>query len=698
MTSPLISPKKGVSTPGKIDRSKLNQELNNLIYAFSVDDLPVDRARFYSERAKHLALISSGTSIESERMLKEIKKAISFVPNDPKDYLFLAKIYRLVLDLTSSMYCYRYAIKLDPHNFTAQRNLSEVLVLRGKEFLIDASKTKVNLYYFAAKSCFDEAILLDRDNLSLYVLKAICHVHMNQLSDAYDAVNKAIRPSVQVDAEVYILRAKILWGRGLIEQGNSDLRAAAAINPDHPEVKSYITRSYYKAELLYNDAVKYFAEKRYKESLDSIEHALFITKGDIKLYILCSKVHRTMGNLQLAYNEIMKAKEVFTKNSTTVGDYQIQLSIPSEITRQINLILNEMAINYAMNGDYDQAILLYNKIIKSETAISRGLVDLDNKFFINRGDCYRALSKLEDAITDYEFALSLEKDNWNIKTRLSLTHYLIATNEYNNCNYTTAEMHLNHAIDYNPKVSEYYALRGKTRYNLTDFPRSFRDFQKTLELDSTNEEIKLRINQFDDETKYANSNSSDKKKNSSSSLPAWKQHDNRILSITVEKDDMIEMMLNPQKARKLPAIKMLNKSIDVIEKPKIRSPTRSPNGSPPRSPRDVTNNLPRLCHSADLSKARIAALELIEKNKTVASILKPDKSLVEKDSMWNILATATELSRERGQKPPAIVRKTFHKKKKVATGRSQTTAATSRQEELLASLKNSKSSKQPATR
>ena len=42
------------------------------------------------------------------------------------------------------------------------------------------------------------------------------------------------------------------------------------------------------------------------------------------------------------------------------------MNLPNDIVRQMNLILNEVAIKYATEGDYEKAILLLNRIIKIE--------------------------------------------------------------------------------------------------------------------------------------------------------------------------------------------------------------------------------------------------------------------------------------------------------------------------------------------
>jgi tetratricopeptide (TPR) repeat protein len=228
---------------------------------------------------------------------------------------------------------------------------------------------------------------------------------------------------------MYILRAKIYWGRGLTEQGNVDIRVAAMMEPHHPEVVSFFNRSFLKAEILYKDAVKHFASGNYKEALLAVNHAMHITTEDVKLLILQSKVYRMLGELLSAYDSMLRAKAVFEK-AFQGTDYPMEL--PSDIVLQINLILNDMSIDYASKGNYDKAILLLNKVIKTEQSLSKGgLLKVNHKYFVNRGDCHRASNSLADAVYDYNLALELKPDDWDIKTRLSLTHYLISTVYFN---------------------------------------------------------------------------------------------------------------------------------------------------------------------------------------------------------------------------------------------------------------------------
>ena len=83
-----------------------------------------------------------------------------------------------------------------------------------------------------------------------------------------------------------MLRAKLRWAHGLMEEGNADLRIASAVAPDHPEVVAYTSRSFAKAEALYQQCVRDFVDGRLDEALTHVKHALFITRDDVKLHIM----------------------------------------------------------------------------------------------------------------------------------------------------------------------------------------------------------------------------------------------------------------------------------------------------------------------------------------------------------------------------------------------------------------------------
>jgi tetratricopeptide (TPR) repeat protein len=627
------------------------------------EELPGQRAAAFLERAKDLSLAGGSTSIEQERILRDIYKAISFHPDQVPHYMFLGKIYRQALDITSAIFCFRFVLNIQPTNLQARKQLSELLIVRGQELMVVAASVKSQLKFQSSRACFDEALEVAKDDTDAWICKAVCHIHAQELTEAYEAINRAIKTPRKPTAEMYILRAKIYWGRGLTEQGNVDIRVAAMMEPHHPEVVSFFNRSFLKAEILYKDAVKHFTSGNYKEALLAVNHAMHITTEDVKLLILQSKVYRMLGELQSAYDSMLRAKAVFEK-AFQGTDYPMEL--PSDIVLQINLILNDMSIDYASKGNYDKAILLLNKVIKTEQSLSKGgLLKVNHKYFVNRGDCHRALNSLADAVYDYNLALELKPDDWDIKTRLSLTHYLISTVYFNESRFRETQLELDKAIQFNPKVAEYYFIRGRTHYFQSNFQQAYADFKKSLELDNSNNEVREWLSQFDDEQRTPVKSGADgpgaqiitqsagrKKSNNKedfTKLPHWKDP-YTVRSLKVTDEDMVEMMLLPKKAQKLPVLRMLAKSSDAGDKKATQraaargsSPVRQqiretalPGLSVPPSPF-------RLDDSA-LQNAYRASAEVQRKDAQLKRLYATAAEGVTRGPLWDLVETAKALA------------------------------------------------------
>jgi tetratricopeptide (TPR) repeat protein len=625
------------------------------------DELPSQRAASFFERAKDLHLAGACTSIEQERMLRDLYKAVSFMPDQISHYMFLGKIYRLALDITSSIFCYRFVLNLQPTNLQARKQLSELLVVRGQELMVVAASVKSMLKFHAARACFDEALDVNKDDTDAWICKSVCHIHAQELTEAFEAVNRAIKCPRKPTAEMFILRAKIFWGRGLTEQGNVDIRVAAMMDANHPEVVAFFNRSFLKAEILYKEAVKHFTACKYKEALLAVNHAIHITTEDVKLLILQSKVYRMMGELQSAYDSMLRAKAIFEK---AFQDTQYPMELPSDIVLQINLILNDMSLECASKGDYSKAILLLNKIIKTELSLSRGgLVKVNYRYYINRGDCHRALNSLADAVYDYNLALDIMPEDWEIKTRLSLTHYLIATVYFNQSQFYETQLELDKAIKYNPKVSEYFFVRGRTHYFQSNFQQAYADFKKALELDGSNNEVREWLSQFDDEQRSPSKagehpaggggarggrGKKAAQKLDFTKVSHWRDP-STVRKLQVTDQDMVEMMLLPKQARKLPTLRMLTHTAESDQAARKQRAAKSIRRDPAHAAHDALPEIPAQRSPFVLDEAHLqvtlrASAEVQKKTVKLQNLFATAAEGVNRGPLWELVETAKALA------------------------------------------------------
>lgn len=89
-------------------------------------------------------------------------------------------------------------------------------------------------------------------------------------------------------------------------------------------------------------------------------------------------------------------------------------------------------------------------------------------------------------------------DNWDVLTKLSMSHYLLAVDYFNDSKFLSCYEQINGAIQlYNNKVPEYYALRGKSAYYQGLYHEAYLDFKIVLEKNPDNAEILKFMRQFE---------------------------------------------------------------------------------------------------------------------------------------------------------------------------------------------------------
>ena len=185
------------------------------------------RAEFLFSRAKQLYELGGNYSVISEKVVTTTLKAISFATENSEHYLFLATVYLDSFDLSSSLHCLRYAVKINPKDPIAIERIGEVLFLIGQEILIEALKLQKMEKHgeiemiSKARAYFEECILYDATKKKFWICKCLCHIHCghNEILMAQEAINQAVRLDEGKDAETLILRSKILFSQNLISQG-----------------------------------------------------------------------------------------------------------------------------------------------------------------------------------------------------------------------------------------------------------------------------------------------------------------------------------------------------------------------------------------------------------------------------------------------------------------------------------------------
>ena len=654
-------------------------------------EMPKEKAKKHYDAARLFYTDGGGTSIELERVIKELSVSSSYAPKDARYFFFLAKVFKQSLDFASAIYTLRYVLKLDEHHAAARKHLAELLMKHGQEKMCDAvlaqqrgqEEQQYSLLYNTARVFFDECLVLNKMNAKVWMFKSVCHVHLRQQQDAIDALSRGIHIStgdvrchvpwtdkrfendskglsgkevhrlvlardadrerqernVRILCEMHVLRGKLYWAGGLTEQGNKDLRFASTLLPEHPEVLVFGALSHKKAERLYAMCVEAYAAGRLGEAGKHIRLALNLSPDDIKMHIMNSKLCRAAKDLSGSYSAIQRATELYQSSSS------FDMRLPEDILQQTNLIYNDMAIQCAAQGEYEKSIALLNKVIISERKLTRGLTDINFRFFVNRGDCYRACHELQQAKADYQLALQLirdPEDQWVVKTRLSLTYYLLATDFFNTSEFALADAAASKAIQSNPQVAAYYAARGQARYYLGRYQEAHDDYRRCLELDPSNDEARLRLAQQYEQTKSLDAGPAAQAGAAVSSagyIDVRRSVVESMASLQVRPEHQVQAMLHPREARGLPDIRKIVKASSAVAA-LTGGLSGGGSGCPTLAPRPLPLVNPRLTTSWMAAQDASTCKEKVQ-------LILAKRADVGKGAMWSTLDNAKYMAQAR---------------------------------------------------
>lgn len=433
-------------------------------------------------------------------------------------------------------------------------------------------------------------------------------------------------------AEISILKAKIYWGQGLNENGNEEMRKASVIIPNHPEIKKFGVRSYVRAEKVYTMCVKKFRDGELEEANNLIANAIALSSQDVKLYVMQAKILRNMDRTESAFTSVQRAtnlyqqagegqyelripEEIIKETNLIFNDKALECAAKGDYDRSVSLLNRAIQAEINLNRNNTKYNDMLGSLHKEGGVLGAtgsggagaghglttdgssvggmsgrgdagmGLLErVDYRFLLNRGDCLRAQHKYGLALIDYDAAMANLKLNklgassgvagarreWNVATRLSLTHYLVATDYFNENAYEDAEVQLSLAVEYNPKVSEYYHARGRARYYTGRHQEAYEDYKACYSLDPNNQEVLLRLKQFEANhpgvavaTSVAAAGAptpntmqlEGKRKKEEGMTLAQARNDHRsVPPIPTTDDDKLAALLHAQHARSLPEV------------------------------------------------------------------------------------------------------------------------------------------------
>lgn len=155
------------------------------------------------------------------------------------------------------------------------------------------------------------------------------------------------------------------------------------------------------------------------------------------------------------------------------------------------MVYNELGVEEHGRAMYKDAVSLLNRAV--------AICDKEAVFYVNRGDCWRALKQQTHAEADYREALALARRPHvrdAVATRLALVHHANGTALYNTGQVELADVEFTHAIQLRDAVPHFYVARATSRYFQQRPAEALVDIKRALQLEPNNDEARKLLLQL----------------------------------------------------------------------------------------------------------------------------------------------------------------------------------------------------------
>ncbi|RHY31591.1 hypothetical protein DYB32_003356 [Aphanomyces invadans] len=406
-------------------------------------------------------------------------KACFVNPDDYTLYSARGNAYTKLCDFKSAISNYKKLLSMQSNPPQAiKEEIAEVFNAQGYTYLMEKEYTTAIVY-------LTDAVALDALQANYWLHRCLAYIGLENWTKALKDIDHAICIDAN-DADILVLRAKLNWKLKLIDKGNSDIARAFKLNPNHREVRYEVSSLQIDTQVL--SLVLTCTKGDYDAAMADVERA---SQAFFKKKRQSDQPHTNDPDELDEHIQELDSQSLFGSPVAHIDEHP-------EITRQRNLILNGRSFNMHMYDDtsthacpgrrrsgrnpkwplrrrperdeprtntldlsIDETPRVMEQAIASEVATASrfdGSV-IDYRFYVNRGDCYRAQSK-NHAVTDYNSALELQPMDADIHTRVAIIRYQFGLEQFNRGAFDKAEVEFTLAIRHNPSVYHYYIRRG----------------------------------------------------------------------------------------------------------------------------------------------------------------------------------------------------------------------------------------------
>lgn len=403
--------------------------------------------------------------IKHEKFTQAAQQASRLLFLDPTQiqaYYYRAISYANMCDIHSALLDMQRVIELEPLNakaaaWCASLNFSEGLLLMEKKEYAEALKH------------FSRASQYDRHSINSRLFAALSHIAIGQYLDAVGCLLEAKKTMHHPYLDALLANLSLHFDK--LAEAYKQSSESLAADPTNPialkvldKIKIFVDQKMAAIdEMLMSD--------RREAALVEINTLLEIRPDLIPIRVHKAMIMRSAGNLAEAERELIDILDT-TPNV--------------EAQRQLALTYNDMGIGTFMNGHPQEAIAWFDAAMRESND--------DPNFYINKGDCYRALNDFEAALANYHRAIELGLIGDSVQQRVAITHYSIARDLLKKTNNKAALFELDKAIEASQEFPDFYIVRAKVRVTLNQFEESLDDLFMALKIDPDNAEAKRLLN------------------------------------------------------------------------------------------------------------------------------------------------------------------------------------------------------------
>uniref|UniRef100_A0A069DZ51 Putative dsrna-activated protein kinase inhibitor p58 n=1 Tax=Panstrongylus megistus TaxID=65343 RepID=A0A069DZ51_9HEMI len=277
--------------------------------------------------------------------LEDALKSVSLDSKFIKGWIRMAKCYLAIGDISGAETAISYVKELDPLNSSLPAEIKNLETL--KHYNDDANKAYASKEYRTVVFCLDRALEVSSACAKFKVLKAECLALLGRYQEAQELANDVLASDKQ-NADAILVRGMCLYFQDNVERAFTHFQHVLKLAPDHTKAMDI----YKKAKAL----------KQKKE------------EG----------------------NEAFKAN----KNTEAYNLYSEALNIdPNNTSTNAKLYFNRATVSSKL-GRLNEAISDCSSALKLDPNYLKAL--------LRRAKCYMELQQYEEAIKDYEKAVSME--------------------------------------------------------------------------------------------------------------------------------------------------------------------------------------------------------------------------------------------------------------------------------------------------